>query len=205
AVFLVHPQRLPTSPTLSPYTTLFRSPTTTPRQKINQVKHYGGEFVEVILTGDTFDDSFHQAMKYVEEHQMAFIHPFDDYRTIVGQGTIGIEILNDLEQPPDYVFVTIGGGGLISGVSSYIKSVYPETKVIGVEPAGAQSMKESLKNGQVVTLKDIEPFVDGAAVKQVGDLTFKICLEKVDEVIAVPEGKVCTTILNLYNQHAIVV
>ncbi len=180
-------------------------PTTTPRQKINQVKHYGGEFVEVILTGDTFDDSFHQAMKYVEEHQMAFIHPFDDYRTIVGQGTIGIEILNDLEQPPDYVFVTIGGGGLISGVSSYIKSVYPETKVIGVEPAGAQSMKESLKNGQVVTLEDIEPFVDGAAVKQVGDLTFKICLEKVDEVIAVPEGKVCTTILNLYNQHAIVV
>ncbi len=180
-------------------------PTTTPRQKINQVKHYGGEFVEVILTGDTFDDSFHQAMKYVEEHQMAFIHPFDDYRTIVGQGTIGIEILNDLEQPPDYVFVTIGGGGLISGVSSYIKSVYPETKVIGVESAGAQSMKESLKNGQVVTLEDIEPFVDGAAVKQVGDLTFKICLEKVDEVIAVPEGKVCTTILNLYNQHAIVV
>src|SRR5690606_39701847 len=86
AVFLVHPQRLPTSPTLSPYTTLFRSPTTTPRQKINQVKHYGGEFVEVILTGDTFDDSFHQAMKYVEEHQMAFIHHFDDYRTIVEIG-----------------------------------------------------------------------------------------------------------------------
>lgn len=180
-------------------------PTTTPRQKINQVKHYGGKFVEVILTGDTFDDSFHQAMAYVEEHQMAFIHPFDDYRTIVGQGTIGIEILNDLKQPPDYVFVTIGGGGLISGVSSYIKSVYPQTKVIGVEPAGAQSMRESLKTGHIVGLEQIEPFVDGAAVKRVGDLTFRICQENVDEVIAVPEGKVCTTILNLYNQNAIVV
>lgn len=180
-------------------------PTTTPRQKINQVKHYGGKFVEVILTGDTFDDSFHQAMAYVEEHQMAFIHPFDDYRTIVGQGTIGIEILNDLKQPPDYVFVTIGGGGLISGVSSYIKSVYPQTRVIGVEPAGAQSMRKSLKTGHVVGLEQIEPFVDGAAVKRVGDLTFKICQENVDEVIAVPEGKVCTTILNLYNQNAIVV
>lgn len=180
-------------------------PTTTPRQKVNQVKHYGGEFVEVILTGDTFDDSFQQAMAHVEKHQMSFIHPFDDYRTIVGQGTIGIEILNDLKQPPDYVFITIGGGGLIAGVSSYIKSVYPQTKVIGVEPAGAQSMKESLKNKQVVKLERIDPFVDGAAVKRVGDLTFKICLENVDDVIAVPEGKVCTTILDLYNQHAIVV
>ncbi len=180
-------------------------PTTTPRQKINQVKHYGGKFVEVILTGDTFDDSFYQAMAYVKEHEMAFIHPFDDYRTIVGQGTIGIEILNDLKQPPDYVFVTIGGGGLISGVSSYIKSVYPQTRVIGVEPAGAQSMRESLKTGHVVELEQIEPFVDGAAVKRVGDLTYKICQENVDEVIAVPEGKVCSTILNLYNQNAIVV
>ena len=180
-------------------------PTTTPRQKIHQVKHYGGEYVEVILTGDTFDDSFQRAMDYVKKHQMAFIHPFDDYRTIVGQGTIGIEILNDLKQPPDYVFVTVGGGGLIAGVSSYIKSVYPETKVIGVEPAGAQSMRESLKQGRVVKLEEIEPFVDGAAVKQVGNLTFKICRENVDDVIAVPEGKVCTTILDLYNQHAIVV
>jgi threonine dehydratase len=180
-------------------------PTTTPRQKINQVKHYGGEFVEVILTGDTFDDSFQRAMAYVEEHQMSFIHPFDDYRTIVGQGTIGIEILNDLKQPPDYVFVTVGGGGLISGVSSYIKSVYPHTRVIGVEPAGAQSMKESLEKDRVVKLEKIEPFVDGAAVKQVGNLTFKICRENVDKVVAVPEGKVCTTILDLYNQHAIVV
>ncbi|SFG12950.1 L-threonine ammonia-lyase [Planifilum fulgidum] len=180
-------------------------PTTTPRQKIHQVKHYGGEYVEVILTGDTFDDSFQRAMDYVKKHQMAFIHPFDDYRTIVGQGTIGIEILNDLKQPPDYVFVTVGGGGLIAGVSSYIKSVYPETKVIGVEPAGAQSMRESLKQGRVVKLEEIEPFVDGAAVKQVGNLTFRICRENVDDVIAVPEGKVCTTILNLYNQHAIVV
>ncbi|MBA4551577.1 MULTISPECIES: threonine ammonia-lyase IlvA [Thermoactinomyces] len=179
-------------------------PTTTPRQKINQVKHYGGKFVEVVLTGDTFDDAYHQAVAYAKKHHMSFIHPFDDYRTIVGQGTIGIEILNDLNQPPDYVFVAIGGGGLAAGISSYIKSVYPQTKVIGVEPAGAPGMKTSFENGKVTELKEIDPFVDGAAVKHVGELTFQICRENIDEVVLVPEGKICTTILNLYNQNAII-
>ncbi|MBA4544012.1 MULTISPECIES: threonine ammonia-lyase IlvA [Thermoactinomyces] len=179
-------------------------PTTTPRQKISQVKHYGGEYVEIILTGDTFDDSFNQAVACATEENMAFIHPFDDYRTIVGQGTIGIEILNDMNQPPDYVFVAIGGGGLAAGVSSYIKSVNPDTKVIGVEPEGAAGMKQSFAAGEVVPLAQINPFVDGAAVQKVGNLTFKICQEHVDDIVAVPEGKVCSTILHLYNRHAIV-
>mgnify|MGYP001952591625 CR=1 FL=1 len=179
-------------------------PTTTPRQKVSQVKLFGGEFVEVILTGDTFDDSYVKAKEYCNEHQMTFIHPFDDLRTIAGQGTIGMEIMNDIEEPLDYVFVSIGGGGLAAGVGTYIKSISPETKLIGVEPAGAPGMKTSLEAGKVVCLDKIDKFVDGAAVKQVGELTFDICKEILDDIVLVPEGKACTTILDLYNENAIV-
>jgi threonine dehydratase len=179
-------------------------PTTTPRQKIEQVKRYGGKYVEVILTGDTFDDSFIEAKAYCDQQKMEFVHPFDDYRTIAGQGTIGIEIMNDIDKV-DMLFASIGGGGLISGVSSYIKSIDPDCKIIGVEPAGAPAMKRSLEAGKVVSLKKIDPFVDGAAVKQVGQLTFQIVKEYVDDVVLVPEGKTCSTILDLYNQIAMVV
>lgn len=179
-------------------------PSTTPRQKVSQVKLFGGPYVEVILTGDTFDDSFSEAMKYCNEHEMAFIHPFDDPHIIAGQGTVGMEIMNDIEEPIDYVFVGIGGGGLASGVGTYIKGISPMTKMIGVEPLGAASMKESLAQNDVVTLQDIDKFVDGAAVKQVGHLTMELCKDLLDDIIAVPEGKVCTTILELYNENAIV-
>lgn len=179
-------------------------PSTTPRQKISQVKLFGGPFVEVILTGDTFDDSFSEAMKYCLQENMKFIHPFDDPRIISGQGTVGLEIMNDMEEPVDYVFVTVGGGGLASGVSTYVKGVSPSTKVIGVEPAGAASMKQSLEQNELVTLENIDKFVDGAAVKQVGHLTLDICKELLDDIVVVPEGKVCTTILELYNENAIV-
>lgn len=179
-------------------------PSTTPRQKIFQVKRFGGEYIEVMLTGDTYDDSYEQAIEYCRQHNMAFIHPFDDCRTIVGQGTIGMEVMNDIEEPPDYVFLSIGGGGLAAGVATYIKSISPETKIIGVEPGGAPSMKESIKRGEVVTLETIDKFVDGAAVKQVGKITFEICKELLDDIIVVPEGKICTTILDLYNDNAIV-
>lgn len=180
-------------------------PTTTPRQKISQVKLFGGPFVEVILTGDTFDDSYVKAREYCDRENMVFIHPFDDYRTIVGQGTAGLEIMNQMSDPIDYVFVTIGGGGLVSGVGSYIKSISPETKIIGVEPLGAPGMKKSLEAGRVVMLDEIDKFVDGAAVKQVGQLTFEVCKELLDDIVLVPEGKACTTILELYNNNAIVV
>ncbi len=179
-------------------------PSTTPRQKISQVKLFGGTFVEVILTGDTFDDSFKEAMKYSQTHQMPFIHPFDDPHVIAGQGTVGLEILNDVEDPIDYIFMAIGGGGLASGVGTYVKGISPSTKIIGVEPQGAASMKESLAVNDVVTLQDIDKFVDGAAVQQVGHLTMEICKELLDDIIVVPEGKVCTTILELYNENAIV-
>jgi len=179
-------------------------PTTTPKQKISQVKLFGKDFVEVILTGDTFDDAYLESMNYCTKHGMVFIHPFEDYKVIEGQGTVAMEILEDIKAPIDYIFVPIGGGGLAAGVSSYIKSKSPQTKIIGVEPLGAPSMSESIKQGKVVTLDDIDKFVDGAAVKKVGELNFNICKDLLDDVVLVPEGKVCSFIIKLYNEEAIV-
>lgn len=180
-------------------------PSTTPNQKVKQVKRFGGEHVEVVLTGDTYDDAYEEAMKACTEGGMTFIHPFDDPKIVAGNGTIGMEIMENLNVPADYVFVTIGGGGLVSGVGTYLKTVSPQTKVIGVEPAGAASMTEALKQKQVVTLEAIDKFVDGAAVKRVGDLNYEICAKILDDIVQVPEGKACTTILELYNDSAIVV
>lgn len=180
-------------------------PSTTPNQKVKQVKRFGGDHVEVVLTGDTYDDAYEEAMKACTEGGMTFIHPFDDPKIVAGNGTIGMEIMESLNVPADYVFVTIGGGGLVSGVGTYLKTVSPQTKVIGVEPAGAASMTEALKQKQVVTLEAIDKFVDGAAVKRVGDLNYEICAKILDDIVQVPEGKACTTILELYNDSAIVV
>lgn len=179
-------------------------PITTPRQKVSQVKRFGGDFIEVVLTGDTFDDAFYESKLHCDAENKQFIHPFDDPLVIAGQGTIAIEILNALEIPLDYIFGAIGGGGMMSGVGTYIKQLSPETHIIGVEPEGACSMKQSLTKNEVVTLDKIDKFVDGAAVKRVGDLTFEICREVLDDVLVVSEGKVCTTILEMYNDSAIV-
>lgn len=179
-------------------------PIITPNQKVNQTKMFGEDFIEIRLIGDTFDDCAVAAKKYTEENGMTFIPPFDDYRIIEGQGTVAVEILEE-QTEIDYCFVPVGGGGLSAGVGSYLKTYSPKTKVIGLEPEGAPSMKEALKNGAPVTLSDIDRFVDGAAVKRVGELTFPICKEVLDEMHLVPEGKVCSTILKLYNEDAIVV
>lgn len=179
-------------------------PTTTPRQKVLRVEFFGGEFTEVILTGDTYDDAFQKAMKVCDEQDMKFVHPFDDFLTITGQATVGLEITEQLEEECSHIFMGIGGGGLISGVGIYLKNVSPQTKIIGVEPSGAAGMKQSLAKNEVVTLEEIDSFVDGAAVKQVGQLSFDLTREVVDDVVLVPEGKVCTTILNLYNENAII-
>lgn len=179
-------------------------PSTTPNQKVKMVRKFGGKSVEVILTGDTFDDAYAEAMKACTELDLTFIHPFDDPMIIAGNGTVGMEIMESLEKPADYVFLTIGGGGLAAGVSQYIKTMSPSTRMIGVEPLGAASMSEAMSRGQVVTLDEIDKFVDGAAVKRVGQHTYDICKQKLDEVVKVPEGKVCTTILDLYNENAIV-
>ncbi|MEM6684255.1 MAG: threonine ammonia-lyase IlvA [Bacteroidota bacterium] len=180
-------------------------PTPTPKQKIEQVKMFGKEYVDVVLTGDTFDDASLAAKKQCEQFNKTFIHPFNDEKVIEGQATIGLEILNQLEAPIDYVFVPVGGGGLSAGLSSVFKIVSPATKIIGVEPKGAPSMSTSIEKDRNTTLKKIENFVDGAAVKRVGDLNFAICKENLHQMITVDEGEVCQTILDLYNRQAIVV
>ncbi len=180
-------------------------PSPTPKQKIEQVKMFGGDAVEIILIGDTFDDAHKAAKEECDKKEMTFVHPFDDEKVIEGQATIGLEILEQTKQPIDYVIVPVGGGGLASGLSSVFKMLSPDTKIIGVEPEGAPSMKTSIEQNKVVTLDKIDRFVDGAAVKRVGDKTFRICKENLDGILTVPEGKICQTILELYNKDAIVV
>ncbi|MDH3709957.1 MAG: threonine ammonia-lyase IlvA [Cyclobacteriaceae bacterium] len=180
-------------------------PNPTPKQKINQVKMFGGDQVEIIIVGDTFDDSYQEAKTYCNQHQSVFIHPFNDPLVIEGQGTVGLEIWEDTNYPIDYLFLPVGGGGLASGVSSLFKQLSPHTKIIGVEPAGAPAMKRSIDANDLVKLDKIDKFVDGAAVQKVGDLTLEICREHLDEMVLVPEGAVCSTILKLYNEEAIVV
>ena len=180
-------------------------PTTTPKQKIKQVQMFGKQFVEIVLHGDTYDDASGEAKKDCTENGKTFIHPFDDPLIIEGQATTALEILQDSTCQIDYLFVPIGGGGLIAGVGSYFKQMSPSTKIIGVEPAGAPSMKESLEKNEVVTLQNIDKFVDGAAVQRVGDIPFEICKRVVDDIILVPEGRICTKILELYNRDAIVI
>jgi threonine dehydratase len=179
-------------------------PQITPKQKVKQTEMFGNGNVEIVLTGDTFDDCLQEALAYTEAHGMTFIPPFDTYPVIEGQGTVGVEILEDL---PDVeaVIMPIGGGGLASGTGSYLHQQNPDILLIGVEPEGAPSMVAAFENEQPVTLKEIDRFVDGAAVKRVGSLTYQICSEILDEMLLVPEGKVCTTILKLYNEDAIVV
>lgn len=179
-------------------------PVITPNQKINQTKMFGEDFIEVRLVGDTFDDCAAAAKIYTEENGMTFIPPFDDLRIIEGQGTVGVEILEE-QSDIDYIFIPVGGGGLSAGIGSYFKTYSPKTKIIGLEPEGAPSMKEALKAGHPVTVENIDRFVDGAAVKRVGDITFGICKDVLDEMHLVAEGKICSTILKLYNEDAIVV
>ncbi|RXZ01676.1 threonine ammonia-lyase IlvA [Fictibacillus sp. S7] len=179
-------------------------PTTTPKQKVSQVKFFGGEHVEVVLTGDTFDDAYEQAIASSREENRTFIHPYDNEDVIAGQGTVAVEILNDCDDNIDYMFVPIGGGGLAAGMGTFMKSVSPQTKVIGAEPAGAAAMNECMLKGKHVCLDRIDPFVDGAAVKNVGEITYEICQQILDDIVVVPEGKVCSTLLSLYNKNAIV-
>lgn len=179
-------------------------PIITPNQKVSQTKMFGDGFIEVRLTGDTFDDCAVAARQYTGENGMTFIPPFDDLRIIEGQATVGIEILED-RSDIDFLFIPVGGGGLSAGIGAYFKTFSPKTKIIGLEPEGAPSMFEAIKAGHPVTVENIERFVDGASVKRVGDITFGICKEVLDDMHLVPEGKVCTTILQLYNEDAIVV
>lgn len=180
-------------------------PSPTPKQKVDQVKFFGKEWVEVVLVGDTFDDAYTQAKEFCIKAKSVFVHPFDDEDVMNGQGTVALEILRAANQPIDFLFLPIGGGGLAAGVSSVFRQLSPDTKLIGVEPAGAPAMLRSIEAGEHLTLGEIDKFVDGAAVQAVGQKTLEICKRQLDKVVTVPEGKICSTMLELYNREAIVV
>lgn len=180
-------------------------PVTTPKQKIEQVRMFGKEYIDIVLVGDTFDAANAAAIDYAKKSGKTFIPPFDDPKIMEGQGTIGHEIISQAKEKLDYIFIPIGGGGLASGLGAYIRQMSPDTKIIGVEPAGAPCMKAAIDNGGVIELEDINKFVDGAAVKKAGAMTYEVCKEILDDIVIVPEGAVCTTIIHMYNKSAIVV
>ena len=180
-------------------------PVTTPHQKIDQVRMFGNSQIDIRLVGDTYDDSHAAAKAFCSESESTFVHPFDDIDVIAGQGTLALELLEDCEEKIDFLFVPVGGGGLASGVGSVFKTMSPDTKIIGVEPDGAPSLTTSLKAGKNITLEHIDRFVDGAAVKRMGDLTFAYCKELLDHADTISEGLICSTILKVYNENALVV
>ena len=179
-------------------------PATTPDQKVSQVRMFGGEFVDIILVGDSYDACQKVALDAAKDANKTFIHPFDDPEVIEGQGTIALEMLDQYSKGFDYVLVPLGGGGLVSGMLTVFKKKSPGTKVIGIEPEGAASMKLALEKGKRISLENMDYFVDGAAVRQVGRLPFKICKEHLDQILVIPEGKICQTILEVYNKDGIV-
>lgn len=179
-------------------------PVTTPLQKISRVKHFGDGWVDIEVTGSNYDETSDNARHFCKKEGAVFVHPFDDEIVISGQGTVGKELFDELSGKIDFCFCPVGGGGLISGVGTYLKEKNKKIKVIGVEASGAAGMYESLKKGRVVTLDKIDPFVDGTAVKTVGSNTFKIASKVVDQMVVVAEGKVCATMIDLYQNEGIV-
>lgn len=179
-------------------------PSTTPKQKIDRVKNLGKRYIDICLVGDNFDSAYNQALLDHGKNQCPFIHPFDDPKVIEGQATVALEILQQTKVPIDYIFIPVGGGGLAAGIGSYFKKKSPYTKIIGIEPEGAPSMSRSIIENKIISLNQIDRFVDGAAVKKVGYFTFNICKKVLDAIKTVSEGKVCTSILDLYNTEAII-
>lgn len=180
-------------------------PTTTTKQKIDSVKRIGGNNVKIFLEGSTFDESYAYAKEYVKTSNKKFIHPFNDEKVIEGQATVGVDIVKQIKEPIDYLFVPVGGGGLSAGVSAYMKYISPDTKIIGVEPRGAPSMCIAMKLDTVVTLDVINTFVDGAAVKRVGELTFPICVQNLHDIILINEGHICSKIIQMHNQFGMII
>lgn len=170
-------------------------PTTTPLIKINAVKSRGAE---VILFGDSYSDAYVHALELEKTEKLTFVHPYDDPDVIAGQGTIGMEILNAYPQAIEAIFCCVGGGGLLAGIAAYVKAVRPEIKIIGVEAKDAEAMTESLKQGKRVMLEQVGLFADGAAVKQVGEHTFALCQQYVDEMIVVDNDAICAAIKDVF-------
>ncbi len=170
-------------------------PLTTPSVKVNAVKSLNAE---VVLFGETYDEAYQKAIEISEKEGLSFIHPFDDPEVIAGQGTIGIEILRQSEKPPDAIYIAVGGGGLIAGVSSYVKALWPHTEIIGVEPEDAAAMTESLKKGERVELSNVGLFADGVAVNKVGKETFAIARKNIDLMLTVNTDEICAAIKDVF-------
>ena len=170
-------------------------PVTTPQVKVNAVRNRGGE---VVLSGDTYDDAYAHARQLEAEKGLTFIHPFDDPEVIAGQGTIAMEILRQYQQPIHAIFVAIGGGGLIAGIAAYVKRLRPEIKIIGVEPVDADAMNQSLKAGKRIRLNQVGLFADGVAVREVGEETFRLCQQYVDEILLVDTDDTCAAIKDVF-------
>lgn len=179
-------------------------PQNTPRQKVQRVRSLGEGLIRIELVGDTFDATYHLAAQYAHETKKVFVHPFDDPRIIAGQGTVGVELAEQLEAAPDFLIVPVGGGGLLSGLAVFAEQRLPHTTLIGVEPAGAACMRAALEAGHPVTLERIDSFVDGAAVKTAGHHNFNICRRLIREIVPVAEGKVCTEMIDLYQSEGII-
>ena len=179
-------------------------PAITPQQKVDKVKRFGGDYVDVKLIGITFDDAAAAAKEFAHSKGAVFVHAFNDEYTISGQGTVGKEIYEDMNGDVDYVFACVGGGGLVAGVATYIKEKNSDIKVIGVEPQGAPGMFISMKHHQITVVENMDTFVDGAAVGRVGELSFELSTKHVDKIVVVSEGKVCTEIIGLYQNEGII-
>ncbi len=171
-------------------------PTTTPKIKVEAVRNYGAE---IVLTGDSYDEACAHALTLTEQEGRVFIHPYDDPEVIAGQGTVAMEIVRQHSEPLDAIFIPVGGGGLIAGIASYIKYCWPETKIIGVEPVDAASLHAALLADERVVLDQVGLFADGTAVRQIGEETFRIARETVDEVILVDSDEICAAIMDIFD------
>jgi threonine dehydratase len=171
-------------------------PNTTPPIKVQAVRSHGAT---AILHGDSYDEAFAHSQQLVKERGMTYIHPFDDPEVIAGQGTIAMEILRQIPEPPDAIFIPVGGGGLISGIGAYVKYVYPDTKIIGVEPEDAPTLHRALEAGKRASLRQVGIFADGVAVRQIGKETFRIARKVVDEVVLVTTDEICAAIKDIFD------
>ena len=192
-----HAQGFAVSCSLLDYNGTVFMPHSTPSLKVSLVKKFGGKNIKIKLVGENFSKAYKAAMDYCERNRKIFIHPFDDIKVIEGQATLFLEVIEQIKNPIDYIFIPIGGGGLISGAINIFKQLSPKTRIIGIEPAGAPSMKESIIKNEIIKLNKIDNFVDGAAVHKIGTIPFEFCKDYLDDLLIIDEGEICQSILDL--------
>ena len=192
-----HAQGFAVSCSLLDYNGIVFMPHSTPILKVGLVKKFGGKNIKIKLVGENFSKAYKAAMDYCISNRKTFIHPFDDIKVIEGQATLFLEVIEQIKNPIDYIFIPIGGGGLISGAINIFKQLSPKTKIIGIEPAGAPSMKESIIKNKIIKLHKIDNFVDGAAVHKIGIIPFEFCKDYLDDLLVIDEGEICQSILDL--------